>query len=1345
MPSTRSGANTSGTVGTRQTSRANSTGSSGRRAPTATRSLDRTPRVLATNQTSTPPHVSEESENEDNIPNTGPQTIRKSRPTGRLCETFTGSDPLVKVDDWLGLFDIVTTGYTDAEKFITLCRHVTADAMTWAVREIGPIRDTLTWDDIKKRMQQRFGRATHNHLMEAFDRDLKPNETIESYFNEKRRLMDLAGQDDANQVALLTRGLTNPAMRKQIAGQMPKTPGVWLKIALAIEGANSNHLNQLKGRRNDSHSHHNETADNRDDKRNNSGFRNKKFDKPFQKLDFSKPPTTPCPHCQARGPLGLHWKRDCPFLKGTTSSNQASESGTQPNSTTSAPSHATHTADPLGFVHFNVWVNGKPLQPFLDSGSTITAMSRAAAERLNLKWNPEAAIPLKHIDGITKTLGAIDAEIKIANKTFRFPIQVLENFAHDMLLGVDVAHAAGLIVDFGKQVSPRTFAFHPINSSNHLILNSASEQLNELTARTDIFAQNNKDFGRIRNTEHIIRLKPDALPFHLPPYRCSAAREAELRQHIETLLDAGLIRKSHSPFASPMFLVPKSDQNSRPVINYKMLNSMTISERHPLPIIRDLFDKLSGSSIFSTLDIAWGYWHVALHPDSIEKSAFVTLFGQYEWLTLPMGLKNSGSCFQREVRRILDDFLGNGVEQFLDDIILHTATEEQHLSLLRRVFQRLTEEGVKLRKEKCTFLATEVKFLVHVISSGHVRPSKEKTKAVREFPVPTDVRKVREFVGLANFYRSFVPNFSSIVAPLTSLTKKDTEFIWNDEQQQAFERLKQLLTDSPVLALFDPTLPLTLSTDASNVGLGAVLSQKDLDNKSRVIGFWSSKLNEHEARYSASELECLAVVRAVEHFKVYLDGTHFEVLSDCSCLRWLFNMSNPSSRLFRWSVKLSAFDFTVRYRPGSTNQVADALSRSPINTHIDRDLLLERQHEIKTYNLKKATIVNGLTVVRYHGRDRIVVPSSLVVKVLKRFHDDENHPGIQKSIQSIGTHYWWPERDSSIIKHVKTCHTCQINKPPNVSLARPLNPIPTPTRPNYIWAIDAIVMGSAAEQTSSKFILTVVDLHSRHVWAVAVKRQTSEAAISFLCNLFDAVGSPESLLSDNGTLFTSKRFQNFLTQRNVKHLLTPPHRSQANGVCEKVNGKIISGLRLALTDSPKLKWSSLLRKVVNAINTQIHDVTKHTPRFLHFGLDSQIPSISVEEARTAATERSQSDQRKRKEESDRKGNTQQFKNGDLVRYHLPDNHPEKGNKLNPHWWAPCEVIEQLGKETFRLKHLSLTDNSVIRTFTSHASRLAPYFRRLSQETTDTELIAKTPRDLREAQLPGGEPSGGLHM
>jgi hypothetical protein len=264
-------------------------------------------------------------------------------------------------------------------------------------------------------------------------------------------------------------------------------------------------------------------------------------------------------------------------------------------------------------------------------------------------------------------------------------------------------------------------------------------------------------------------------------------------------------------------------------------------------------------------------------------------------------------------------------------------------------------------------------------------------------------------------------------------------------------------------------------------------------------------------------------------------------------------------------------------------------------------------------------------------------------------------------------------------------------------------------------------MGSAAVGTSAKFILTTVDLHSRHVWATAVKRQTTEATISCLSNLFNSVATPEALLTDNGTNFTSRQFEKFLTDRGVKHLLTPPHRSQGNGVCERANGNILVGLRLAMADNPKLKWTSLLRKVVLELNERPHDVTKFPPLFLQFGLSSRTQEVSVEKAREMATERSHTDQEKRKEKSQEQGQESGFDVTDLVRYRLPDNHPERGSKLAVQWWAPCVVIEKLGKETFRLNQLDPMSNDVIRTFTAHSSRLAPYFRRGSVAQTQTQV------------------------
>ena len=252
-----------------------------------------------------------------------------------------------------------------------------------------------------------------------------------------------------------------------------------------------------------------------------------------------------------------------------------------------------------------------------------------------------------------------------------------------------------------------------------------------------------------------------------------------------------------------------------------------------------------------------------------------------------------------------------------------------------------------------------------------------------------------------------------------------------------------------------------------------MLSQESPDGKSHPIAFWSKKLDKHQQNYSSVERECLAVVKAIEHFKVFLDGSPFTVITDCSCLQWLLNMKNPSSRLFKWSVLLSSFSFRVKHRPGKENVVADCLSRAPIVSHIETDVIRGLQHEVRALNLRKPIIVDGLIHVRLRGSPRLVIPQSLISTVLEDFHEKQNHPGIDKTTQAIAQRYWWPTRAADIRRHINSCHVCQTNKAPNMSLTRPFHPIETPDKPNMIWATDAITIGSAANSTSAKHIITV--------------------------------------------------------------------------------------------------------------------------------------------------------------------------------------------------------------------------------------------------------------------------------
>jgi len=348
-------------------------------------------------------------------------------------------------------------------------------------------------------------------------------------------------------------------------------------------------------------------------------------------------------------------------------------------------------------------------------------------------------------------------------------------------------------------------------------------------------------------------------------------------------------------------------------IDFRKLNAISIDDKMPMPRITEVLDRLQGARYFTTLDVAWGYWHIEMDPDSIEKTAFVTNEGHYEWLVMPFGLKNAGATFQRIIQQILGKHLYNGVINYLDDFIIYSQTYTEHIQRIDQILRLLTDHNIKLKRSKCHFAQSEVTYLGHVVSHNSVKPSAEKIAAVTQFPVPDTLRKVRSFLGLTGYYRRFILDFSQKSRPLTILTRKDTPFTWGPTQQKAFDTLKQAITEPPVLALYDPTKPCILYTDASKIGIGATLAQLGEDGVEHVIEYYSKRLSTHRENYTASELECLAIVESIEHFEVYLNHK-FKVITDHSALQWLLTLKKPKGRLYHWSVKLSTFSFEVIHR-----------------------------------------------------------------------------------------------------------------------------------------------------------------------------------------------------------------------------------------------------------------------------------------------------------------------------------------------------------------------------------------------------------------------------------------------
>ena len=433
--------------------------------------------------------------------------------------------------------------------------------------------------------------------------------------------------------------------------------------------------------------------------------------------------------------------------------------------------------------------------------------------------------------------------------------------------------------------------------------------------------------GRTNMTQHNI-VSGSASPVKLPPYRLPYAYRDTVKQELEKMLASGIIEPSCSEWSAPIVLIKKKDGSLRLCVDYRRLNAVSETDAYPMPRIDDLIDQLGKATVFSTIDLTKGYWQVPVAKEAQSKTAFATPFGLYQFNVMPFGLQGAPATFQRLMNRVL-----NGLEEFsgayLDDLIIFSRTWDEHLHHLSAVLDRIRAAGLTAKMKKCQFGTSQCLYLGHMVGGGNVSPDLSKMDAVSAMGVPKTKKQVRTFLGLTGYYRRFIPNYSSIAAPLTDLTRKSApnQVTWKEECDKAFHSLKKVLCSSPILCSPDFIKPFFLQTDASERGVGAVLSQRDDDGYDHPISYFSRKLLPREQRYSTVEKECLAIKLGEQAFKVYLLGRKLTIQTDHRSLVWLDRLKEGNSRLTRWSLALQPYDFEVTHRAGNTNQNADALSR----------------------------------------------------------------------------------------------------------------------------------------------------------------------------------------------------------------------------------------------------------------------------------------------------------------------------------------------------------------------------------------------------------------------------------
>ncbi|GES76231.1 enzymatic polyprotein, putative [Rhizophagus clarus] len=475
----------------------------------------------------------------------------------------------------------------------------------------------------------------------------------------------------------------------------------------------------------------------------------------------------------------------------------------------------------------------------------------------------------------------------------------------------------------------------------------------------EIFEYDGEKENRINYVKHEIKIKEGQEPIMQKRYRETEEKGKFIKKEIEQMLKLERIRPSKSPWASSVTLAKKKTGNYRFCVDYRKLNAVTITDAYPLLRIDELLEKYRTAKWFTSLDLAAGFHQVEMVEEDKEKTVFICSKGLYEYNVMPFGLKNAPGTFQRLMNEILSEYIGEFVVVYIDNIMIYSKSFKEHMEHLEKVLRKLKEKNIILKLKKCKFGERNIEFLGHIVGRDGLKPEEKKIEKIRNMERPRNIKEIRSFLGLCSYYRKFVKDFSRIAKPISNLVRKNVEFKWEKKQQEAFEELKKRLMEYPVLIQPDFNRKFILMTDASGEGLGAVLGQKDENEKERVIAYARRSLTGAETNYAITDLECLAVVWAVQHFHKFLIERKFEIITDHAALKGLMNAKIPKGRRARWIMELQQYDCEMIHRSGKENKNADALSRMKYENSNKRKSNEKEVKVIKPRNSKQKYVKVG--------------------------------------------------------------------------------------------------------------------------------------------------------------------------------------------------------------------------------------------------------------------------------------------------------------------------------------------------------------------------------------------------